>query len=92
MVLRDDRKGKGRDRDLKEQSKVLEYDRKEKGRSRMAYLTDGSDIGHLNLNYNVLTLTGGAAGTNLPYSLVLFVKTAAFLTEDSMGNVTLSYQ
>jgi len=41
MVLRDDRKGKGRDRDLreKEQSKVLEDDRKEKGRRRMAYLT-----------------------------------------------------
>jgi len=54
---------------------------------------DGSDIGHLNLNNNnVLTLTSGAAGTNSPYSLVVFVKTAAFLTEDSMGNVTLSNQ
>jgi len=54
---------------------------------------DGSDIGHLNLNNNnVLTLTSGDAGTNGPYSLVVFVKTAAFLTEDSLGNVTLSYQ
>jgi len=54
--------------------------------------TDGSDIGHLTLNNNNLTLTSGAAGSNGPYSLVVFVKTAAFLTEDSMGNVTLSYQ
>jgi len=55
---------------------------------------DGSDIGHLNLNNNnsILTLTSGAAGTNGPYSLVVFVKTTAFLTEDSLGNVTLSYQ
>jgi len=54
---------------------------------------DGSDIGHLNLNnHNFLTLTSGAAGTNSPYSLVVFVKTAAFLTGDFMGNVTLSYQ
>jgi len=54
---------------------------------------DGSDIGHLNLNNNkVLTLTRGAAGTNGPYSLTVFVKTAAFLTEDSLGNVSLSYQ
>jgi len=55
--------------------------------------TDGSDIGHLNLNNNnILTLTSGAAGTNGPYSLVVFVKTAAFLTEDSSGNVSISYQ
>jgi len=54
---------------------------------------DGSDIGYLTLNNNnVLMLTSGASGTNGPYSLVVFVKTAAFLTEDSMGNVTLSYQ
>jgi len=54
---------------------------------------DGSDIGHLVLNnYNTLTLTSGAAGSNGPYSLMVFVKTAAFLTEDSVGNVTLSYQ
>jgi len=54
---------------------------------------DGSDIGHLNLNNNnVLTLTSGGAGANDPYSLVVFVKTAAFLTEDSSGNVSLSYQ
>jgi len=48
---------------------------------------DGSDIGH-----NNLTLTSGGAGANGPYSLVVFVKTAAFLTEDSSGNVSLSYQ
>jgi len=54
---------------------------------------DGSDIGHLNFkNNNFLTLTSGAAGTNGPYSLVVFVKTAAFLTKDSSGNVSLSYQ
>jgi len=54
---------------------------------------DGSDIGHLVLNnYNTLTLTSGAAGSNGPYSLMVFVKTAAFLTKDSQGNVTLSYQ
>jgi len=53
---------------------------------------DGSDIGHLNLNNNNnLTLTNGAAGTNGPYNLVVFVKTAAFLIEDSMGNVALSF-
>jgi len=48
MVLRDDRKGKGRDRDLKERSKVLEDDRKEKGRRRMAYLRyrRGFNMGH----------------------------------------------
>jgi len=52
---------------------------------------DGSDIGHLNLNTNnILTLTSGA-GTSLSYSFVVFVKTA-FLTEDSMGTVTLFYQ
>jgi len=54
---------------------------------------DGSDIGHLNLNNNnVLTLTSRAAGTNGPYSLEVFVKTAAFLTEDSLGNVSLPDQ
>jgi len=54
---------------------------------------DGSGIGHLTLNNNYnLTLTSGAAGMNGPYSLIVFVKTAAFLTEDSVGNVTLSYQ
>jgi len=54
---------------------------------------DGSDIGHLNINNNnVLTLTSGAAGTNGPYCLIVFVKTAAFLTEDSSGNLSLSYQ
>jgi len=54
---------------------------------------DGLDIEHLNLNNNNnLSLTNGAAGTNGPYSLLVFVKTAAFLTEDYMGNVTLSYQ
>jgi len=55
---------------------------------------DGSDIGHSNLNdnNNDVTLTSGAASTNGPYSLVVFVKTAAFLTEDSSGNVGLSYQ
>jgi len=55
--------------------------------------TDGSDIGHLNLNNkNNLTFTSGAAGTNGPYSLVVFVKTAAFLIEDCQGNISLSYQ
>jgi len=54
---------------------------------------DGSDIGHLNLNNNNnITLTSGGAGTNGPYSLVVFVKMAAFLTEDSSGNLSLSYQ
>jgi len=54
---------------------------------------DGSDIGHLNLNNNnVLTLTSGAAGTYGPYSLTVFLKTPAFLTEDSLGNASLSYQ
>jgi len=48
---------------------------------------------HLTLNNNNnLTLTSGAAEANGPYSLVVFVKTAAFLTEDSQGNITLSYQ
>jgi len=54
---------------------------------------DGSDIEHLNLNNNNnLSFTNGAAGTNGTYSLLVLVKTAAFLTEDYMGNVTLSYQ
>jgi len=50
---------------------------------------DGSDIGHLTLNNN---LTSGAVSANGPFSLVVFVKTAAFLMEDSQGNVILSYQ
>jgi len=53
---------------------------------------DGSDIRHLNLNNNILTLTSGAPGTNGPYCLRVFVKTAAFLMEDCQGNITLSYQ
>jgi len=53
---------------------------------------DVSDIGHLNLNNsNSLMLTSGAAGSNGPYSLVVFVKTAT-VTENSLGNVTLSYK
>jgi len=52
-----------------------------------------TDIGHLNLNNNkVLNLTSGAAGTSGPYILLVFVKTAAFLAEDSSGDVSLSYQ
>jgi len=43
---------------------------------------DGSDIRHLTLNLNFWS-----QGMSGPYSLVVFVKTAAFLTEDSLGNV-----
>jgi len=54
---------------------------------------DGADIGYLTMNgNNTLTLQTSAAASNGPYSLVVIVRTQAFLTKDQQGNCTLSYQ
>jgi len=54
---------------------------------------DGSDIGYLTMNgNNILTLQTSAAAANGPYSLVVIVRTQAFLTKDQQRNCTLSYQ
>jgi len=54
---------------------------------------DGSDIGYLTLNgNNAITLQTSAAASNGPSSLVVIVRTQAFLTKDQQGNSMLSYQ